>query len=250
MKRTRKPMGFTLIELLVVIAIIAILAAILLPALNSARERGRTASCLSNLKQCALAAASYGDDNENILALKTGDDRLDRLLIGRMASGRANWNNGSADNVEVSKYVDGMVIYCPKTEDLPKNRTSLENSLGAIYSYAVPYNYAAGPWLTTPNDIYSVLTQKPTASNTSVIIVKKIGKPSDAMLFAEAFSEEKNQVRSYWNQDGLNFLHTGRMNAAFLDGHVESESPDSLKGKLKFNAATKVFVNGVKTNLY
>ena len=69
MKRT----SFTLIELLVVIAIIAILAAILLPALNSARERGRSASCINNLKQQGMACTFYADANHEQLPVDYND---------------------------------------------------------------------------------------------------------------------------------------------------------------------------------
>lgn len=62
-KRPSTGRGFTLVELLVVIAIIAILAALLMPALSGVREKGRQLKCMSNVRQLGIAALNYAADN-------------------------------------------------------------------------------------------------------------------------------------------------------------------------------------------
>jgi prepilin-type N-terminal cleavage/methylation domain-containing protein len=109
--RTKKNSGFTLIELLVVIAIIAILAAILFPIFAKAREAGKRAVCLSNLKQLGVGIRLYAEDNNGFI-LQTAylfnldDPRPTILGYQRYIAARLHYTPTDTSHI-------GMVWQCP-----------------------------------------------------------------------------------------------------------------------------------------
>ena len=113
--------GFTLIELLVVIAIIAILAAMLLPALSAAKEKSKRASCLSNIRQIAIATTLYANDNDQKIAV------ADRAAgtINRVADNFTSQVSPDIGRYWTNNYGE-KVIDCPNLYPIATPRTDAE----------------------------------------------------------------------------------------------------------------------------
>ena len=225
----RKQIGrFTLIELLVVIAIIAILAGMLLPALNMAREKARAISCTSNLKQLGTAITMYAGDSADMLPSREGTRRwyyanpTRGLLVPYLPLLK---NNAPAD-IGFVGFNGGKVVRCALS--CPSIATG-QHSTFATRTWTYGYNYQVG--LTN-------LLPSPRNHNQKL---SNYAHPTKSCLVADTDNRANNTgAYSYgvkWaptnGNMGINFRHGNNANILFADAHVSAKSygevPDITK---------------------
>jgi prepilin-type N-terminal cleavage/methylation domain-containing protein/prepilin-type processing-associated H-X9-DG protein len=259
--RRRRPdrQGFTLIELLVVIAIIAILAAILFPVFAQAREKARTATCTSNVKQLALGLMMYVQDYDEMFPRMYGVDANNPLPAG------LNFFNDPTiytwQNMAMSYVKNYQIHKCPSGWADSATFSGRKSPANGAYG---------GNWfiMTSPSATASSVNLAAIGAPASIYLIMDGGNyTADCSDYQDArypanylpgakWNEQcfangdrtnrtctpktRAQAVAYWSadpyiqpasaelKDALDGRHSQRVVVAFADGHVKTLNPDQL----------------------